>query len=107
MVAKVNFSLVQGDTFNKNSVFRVKSTGLPVDLTGSIVSGKIKSGTTFTDLTCSLISPTAGTFKFGLTSEQTALLPQGVSAIEVQITFSDGTISTLFSGNLVVNKQVA
>lgn len=107
MVAKVNFSLVQGDTFSKNSIFRVKGTVTPVDLTGCVISGRVKSGNTYTDLTCTITNAATGAFKFGLSSAQTALLTPGVSTIEVQITFSDSTVSTLFTGNLVITKQVA
>jgi hypothetical protein len=107
MVAKVNFSLVQGDTFSKSSVFRVKATGLPVDLTGSVISGKVLAGGIYTPLVCSIANASTGSFKFGLPAVTTAFLPVGVAQLEVQIMFSDATVVTLFTGNLVISKQVA
>lgn len=107
MVAKVNFSLIQGDTLSKSSVFRVKSTGLPVDLTGSVISGKILAGGIYTPLVCTITDAALGKFKFGLSAVTTAFLPVGVAQLEVQITFTDGTVVTLFTGNLVISKQVA
>ena len=106
MAGKANFSVIRGDTFSKSVTMRAKSSGAPRDLTGSTVSGKVKSGTFEISLTCSLTSPTAGQFTFGLSSAQTLTLPIGVNSIEVQITYPDTTVSTLITGNLVVKEQV-
>ena len=106
-MALQNFTVIQGDTFKRTINFTVKSTGVPVNLTGSVVSGKIKVAQTLNDLTCTIIDAVNGVFSFGLSPTQTAGFQPGTWAMDVQITFTDGTVSTIFSGNLVVVKQVA
>jgi hypothetical protein len=107
MVAKVNFSLVQGDTFTLTSNIKTKSTGVPLNLTGSTISGKVLAGGVFTPLECSILNAANGDFKIGLPAATTATLPAGVAQIEVQIIYADATVKTIFSGNLVISKQVA
>jgi hypothetical protein len=106
-MANANFSVIQGDTFTRTVIFTVKSTGAAVDLTDCVVSGKAKVGGILLDLLCTITAPTAGTFTFGLTAAQTATLPPGTGVFDVQITFTDGSIQTIFSGNLVIVKQVS
>jgi hypothetical protein len=101
-MAIANFSVVKGDTFTRNCTFRNKSTLVPVNLTGATITGKV--GTT--SLTCALTVAASGTFSFGLSSAQTAALTKGINPIEVQVQYSDLTIQTLFSGNLVVVEQL-
>lgn len=107
-MANANFSVIQGDTFTRTAFFTVKSTGAAIDLTNCVVSGKAKVGGMLLNLICNITSPaTAGTFTFGLSATQTAALPPGTGLYDVQITFSDGSVQTIFSGNLVVVKQVS
>jgi hypothetical protein len=107
MVSKTNFSLVQGDTFTLTSNIKSKNTGVPVDLTGSTISGKVLASGVLTPLECSILNAATGDFKIGLSAVTTAFLPVGVAQIEVQIMYSDATVKTIFSGNLVISKQVA
>lgn len=107
MAGKANFSIIRGDTFSRSCTFRNKTSGTPINITGATISGKVVSSEGSVNLTCSILSPVAGTFKFGLSSAQTALLKTGVNAIEVQITYSDLTVQTLFNGNLIVVEQIA
>lgn len=103
MAGKANFSVIKGDTFLRNCTFRNKSTGVPVNLTGATISGKI--GTT--NLTCSITSAVNGTFTFGLSAAQTPALTLGLNPIEVQVTYADTTVQTLFNGNINVLDQLA
>jgi hypothetical protein len=104
MAGKANFSVVRGDTFNRSCTFRNKTSGVPVNITGSIISGKV-NGTI--DLDVVIISGVNGQFTFGLHADVTALLPVGVNSIEVQIQFPSLEVKTLFYGNLVVKAQTA
>lgn len=108
MAGAINFNVIQGDTFLKNVTFRNKATKVPVDLTDSTVSGivSLKSGSTV-DLTATITNASAGQFSFGLSAAETEELPTGVHKIEVQIVYSDSTVKTLLSGNLVVTAQLA
>lgn len=101
MAGKANFSIKRGDTFLRSCTFRNKTSGTPVNLTGATITGK--AGTT--NLTCSITSAANGQFNFGLSATQTAALKLGVLPIEVQVTYADLTVQTLFSGNLNVLEQ--
>ncbi len=102
MSAKANFSVIKGDTFRKNTTFRHKESKAPIDLTGATITGTVSASTGVVALTCVITNATAGQFKFELSSMQTAALPPGVWPIEVICVYSDTTVQTLISGNLVV-----
>ena len=108
MAGAINFNVIQGDTFRRNATFRQKSDQTPVNLTGSTISGKVrlKNGNEIA-LVCSITDPTAGKFQFELSAATTATLPEGVHRIEVQVVYSDGSVQTLITGNIVVRGQVA
>ena len=103
MAGKANFSVIKGDTFSRNCTFRNKTSGTPVNLTGAAISGKAGDLT----LTCSLVNAVNGTFRFGLSAAQTPTLKTGINPIEVQVTYADTTVQTLFNGNLNVLEQIA
>lgn len=103
MAGKANFSVIKGDTFLRNCTFRNKTTSVPVNLTGATISGKI--GTT--SLTCTITNAASGTFSFGLSPAQTPALTTGINPIEVQVTYADTTVQTLFTGNVNVLDQLA
>ena len=102
-MASANFSLIKGDTFLRNCTFRNKTSQVPVDLTGSTISGKVGGQ----NLTCVITSATQGQFSFGLSSSVTAILATGINKIEVQVTYADSTVQTLFTGNLIAQEQFA
>ncbi len=108
MAGAINFNVIQGDTFRRNATFRQKSDQTPVNLAGSTVSGKVrlKSGTEIS-LVCSVTDAALGKFQFELSASTTATLPEGVHRIEVQVVYSDATVQTLITGNIVVRGQVA
>lgn len=101
MAGKANFSVIRGDTFLRNCTFRNKTSNTPINLTGATITGKVGS----TDLTCAITSAVNGQFSFGLSSVQTAALILGINSIEVQVTYSDLTVQTLFTGNINVLEQ--
>lgn len=107
MAGKANFSLIKGDTFTRNCTFTNKTTGSPVNLSGSTISGKVVTSEQSVNLDCSIVNATAGQFKFGLTSIVTTGLKSGIAQIEVQVTYSDSTVQTLFNGNLNILEQIA
>ena len=100
-MASANFSIIKGDTFRRTCTFRNKTSGTPVNLTGATIIGKAGGQ----DLTCSLVNAAQGQFKFELSPSQTTNLAVGINKIEVQVTYSDGTVQTLFTGNLVAQEQ--
>ena len=103
MAGKANFSVIRGDTFLRNCTFRNKTSGTPVNLTGATISGK--AGDVI--LTCSLVNAVNGQFNFGLSALQTSTMKVGVNTIEVQVTYADLTVQTLFTGNINVVEQFA
>ena len=100
-MASANFSIIKGDTFRRTCTFRNKTSGTPVNLTGATIVGKAGGQ----DLTCSILNAAQGQFKFELSAAQTVNLAVGINTIEVQVTYADGTVQTLFTGNLVAKEQ--
>ena len=100
-MALANFSVIKGDTFRRTCTFRNKTSQTPVNLTGATIIGKAGNET----LSCSITNAASGQFKFELTPNQTTNLVVGINKIEVQVTYSDGTVQTLFTGNLVAQEQ--
>ena len=103
MAGKVNFSTIKGDTFKRTCTFRNKTSGTPVNLTGATISGK--AGTL--DLTCAVTNASQGQFTIGLSATETPNLATGINKIEVQVTYADSTVQTLFNGQLYVEEQFA
>ena len=99
MAGKANFGIVKGDTFVRNCGFNNKTTGLPVDLTGCTIAGKVNA----LDLACSITDAVNGKFRFGLSAAQTTGLAK-INTIEVQVTYPDSTVTTLLMGNLVTQE---
>lgn len=100
-MASANFSIVKGDTFRRTCTFRNKTSGTPVNLTGATIIGKAGGQ----DLTCTITNAAKGQFKFEMSPSLTANLTTGINKIEVQVTYSDGTVQTLFTGNLNALEQ--
>ena len=100
-MASANFSVIKGDTFRRTCTFRNKTSGTPVNLTGATIVGKAGGQ----DLTCSITNASQGQFKFELSPSQTLNLVVGINTIEVQVTYADDTVQTLFTGNLVAKEQ--
>ena len=107
MAGKANFSLIKGDTFNRNCTFKNKTSGTPVNLTGAVISGRVVTSEQSVDLVCSLVNASSGQFKFGLSAAVTGSLKAGIAQIEVQVTYADSTVQTLFNGNLNILEQIA
>lgn len=103
MAGKANFSVIKGDTFTRTCTFRNKTSGTPVNLTGATISGKAGD----LNLTCALVNAAQGQFSFGLSASPTANLAVGINKIEVQVTYADSTVQTLFNGNLIAEEQFA
>jgi hypothetical protein len=100
-MASANFSIIKGDTFRRTCTFRNKTSGTPVNLAGATIVGK--AGGQY--LTCTIVNASQGQFKFELSAAQTVNLAVGINTIEVQVTYADGTVQTLFTGNLVAKEQ--
>jgi hypothetical protein len=101
MAGQANFSVVKGDTFRRTCTFRNKTSGTPVNLTGATIVGKAGQE----NLTCTIANAAQGQFKFELSPTQSANLATGINKIEVQVTYADGTVQTLFTGNLNAVEQ--
>lgn len=100
-MASANFSIIKGDTFRRTCTFRNKTSGTPVNLTGATIVGRAGGQ----DLTCTIVNAAQGQFKFELSAAQTVNLAVGINTIEAQVTYADGTVQTLFTGNLVAKEQ--
>lgn len=98
MSATYNFTVRGGDTFTHTPILRDKTTQVPINLTGASVAGTVGG----VALTCSITNATAGTFTFGLSPTQTAALKTGTNPYEVILTYADGTVQTLLTGNVVI-----
>lgn len=107
MAGKANFSFIKGDTFTRNCTFKNKTSNTAVNLTGSVISGKIVTSEQTVDLVCSIVNAAAGQFRFSLSASTTASLKSGIAQIEVQITYADNSVQTLFNGNVNIVEQIA
>lgn len=101
MAGQVNFSFIKGDTFRRTCTFRNKTSGTPVNLTGATLIGKAGD----TNLTCTILNAAQGEFKIELSPTQTQAFATRINKIEVQVTYADGTVQTLFNGQIVAEEQ--
>lgn len=97
---KTNFSAFKGDSF-KSSMTLTSPTGTAINLTGATVSGKV--GTQ--DFTCTVTNAAQGKFKIELTPVQTQTLEK-INTYGVQITYSDGFVQTILTGQFVTEDEV-
>ncbi len=107
MAGKANSSVYTGDDWIKTATYRIKSSQLPIDLTGATVSGKIQKGSFELPITCVITNAGQGKFKYSLSSTQTAALAIGVYKYEIQVTMPGPVVKTLITGNLNVVDDVA
>ena len=102
MAAVTNWDVVAGDTFRLTPQIIVDATGLPVDITGSTFSGSVGG----LPLTCAIVNAASGQFSLEFSPTQTLALKPSTSkttnAYSVKKTDADGTVTTLFMGNVVV-----
>lgn len=96
--AKLNWTARKGDSFVHTHIIRDSTTKLPIDLTGAVFSGMV--GTQ--NLTCTILDPSAGQFRYALSPVQTEALNTGINKWFLQCVYADGTVQTYFTGNVVV-----
>ena len=97
---KTNFSAFKGDSF-KSSMTMTSPSGTAINLTGCTVSGKV--GTQ--DFTCTITNAVQGKFKIELSPVQTQALEK-INTYGVQITYSDGFVQTILTGQFVTEDEV-
>lgn len=97
---KTNFSAFKGDSF-KSSMTMTSPSGAAINLTGATVSGKV--GTQ--DFTCTITNAAQGKFKIELSPVQTAALEK-INTYGVQITYSDGFVQTILTGQFITEDEV-
>ena len=97
---KTNFSAFKGDSF-KSSMTMTSPSGTAIYLTGCTVSGKV--GTQ--DFTCTITNAAQGKFKIELSPVQTAALEK-INTYGVQITYSDGFVQTILTGQFITEDEV-
>jgi hypothetical protein len=90
VVNRINYQLVAGDTASKRRVTCFDNdTGLPIDLTGSTVKLKWKSGTTLVEKTMAIVDAAGGVAEYQFLADE-IIVPN--MAFEVEITDSAGKI---------------
>lgn len=98
---KANFNVYKGDTFRSNMTLTGPS-GTPINLSGCTITGK--AGTQ--DFTCTIVNGPLGKFRIELNPTKTALLDEGINVYAVQITYTDTTVQTILTGNLVAEAEL-
>ena len=102
--AIINFSVLQGDTFKKTVTFK-DPAGVPIDLTGATISGKVGNKKIVDDkeFTVTVIGDAdEGRFSFELSAAETAAFPVGSYRYYVQIAYTNGVVQTLLNGNFII-----
>lgn len=103
-----NIVIKQGSTFVQRFTLK-QSTGLPVDLTGYQIRAQIRktplSRTKLFDFVATILDAANGDIQISLTAEQTAILPQGEAAYDVEI-FTSGNIERVIEGSCIITSEV-
>ena len=97
---KTNFSAFKGDSF-KSSMTMTSPSGAAINLTGATVSGNVGAQ----DFTCTITNAAQGKFKIELSPVQTQALEK-INTYGVQITYSDGFVQTILTGQFITEDEV-
>lgn len=115
---KIDLLIKQGSTFGPYFVELTNPDETPVDLSGCIIRGKIKktglSVVTVEELNVTITDAVLGKFKFGLTDEETAVLPAGETlkdkaslyTWDMEIEDNAGNVLPLYFGDVRVFREV-
>lgn len=99
------FLLYQGTTFCPESINLLNSTGLPINLVGYSVVGRMAQSfysESFVELTTEITSYTSATIQISLTPEQTATISPGRYVFEIILIDVNDTIHRLVDGIIEV-----
>lgn len=107
----LNFSHIQGDTFEAVS-FQVVKNSVNVNLTGAVIKMQLKkecggvpvlSFTTVASAGLTITNATSGLFRI---NKQIINIPEFNYLYDIEITFADGTVKTWIEGNFVVKCDI-
>ena len=107
----LNFSHIQGDTFEAVNFAVVKNT-VALSLTGAVIKMQLKkecNGVAILALTSvasaglTITNAAGGLFKI---NQQIINIPEFNYIYDIQITFADGTVKTWVEGNFVVKCDI-
>jgi hypothetical protein len=111
---KYTLKINQGETLNQQVVWKVGSTPAPVDLTGCSarmqVRSAVNSPTVLLELSTAngglVLGGSLGTITFVMNAAATTALTWTQGVYDLEITFADGTVRRLMSGNVQVSPEV-
>jgi len=99
-------NIVQGATLRLRVRIRNKSTGSPIDLTGTITSAQIRRTYSAEEVLATFgVEPdnlAAGTFFLTLDGSESEAMPAGRHVFDVRIAFANGTVKKAPRGQLNV-----
>ena len=107
----LNFSHIQGDTFEEVN-FAVVKNSVALNLTGAVIKMQLKkecggvpilSFTSVASAGLTITNAVGGLFKI---NKQIINIPEFNYLYDIEITFSDGTVKTWVEGNFVVKCDI-
>ena len=104
-----NLTVNTGTTFSQIFTLESADTNSATDLTGFTASAQMRKhpgSSSATDFTTSIINATAGRIRVGLTTSQTAVLKPGRFMYDVLITDSQGEVTRVLEGSVLVREGV-
>lgn len=113
---KLDLNIYKGSTYRKGFQWKVKSTNLPMDLTGCSIKMQIKTCPSDTSAilelsttngAISIADPaTEGKWQIEILPEQTAGFDFSIAVYDMDVTFPSGDVFTLVCGKVIVKSEV-
>jgi len=115
---RLDLKIKQGGTFGPVQATMVNPNATPVNLTGATIRGQIRKLALDTVIVETfnvvITNPTAGQYTFGLTDEETALIPAGelldvpdsLYVWDMELEDAGGSVQPLYWGEVKVWREV-
>lgn len=108
MSGKYNITVLQGTTFTLNGQMKLGSTGAPRNLTDYSISGSFRkeyNSTSATQFTCSIVTPTSGSFKVELSPSASSAISASDYVYDIEI-YSGSYTERVLQGKLFIDPEV-
>lgn len=111
---KLKLTFLQGETFDRTFTWKTGTPAVPVDLTGCSARSQFRAKIDAPDVLLQLSSDdgsivlggAAGTIRYRLSAAATAALAWRSAVHDLELTFPDGTVRRLISGQAEVSPEV-
>ncbi len=104
-----NLTVNTGTTFSQIFTLESADTNSATDLTGYTASAQMRKhpgSSSATNFTTSIINPSSGRIRVGLSTSQTAVLKPGRFMYDVLITDTAGEVTRVLEGSVLVREGV-